>query len=489
MRRFFSSISAFLLLASICLLPVSMGFAKSGPSSAHGSHSHRVIRDSYTELELLPDGTHKLRSYAEPAFYQDTDGNWRPISSRIQRSNAESFSWENTTGIYHTWYPSQPGEKGLLTRFNGVELEEWINPGLGYRVGNQDFRKTSFLNAENVQVNGSQLLYKEVAPGVTVEFLQQNSRRKMNVHLADRSALNGIPASASHLITYETWKLPEGMSLRIVGDKIHLVDPVGKPLAAVEKPEIFEAGSESASITGSWTLEQQGNLWTIGLACPMEWLQASSRQFPVVIDPTINFTAFNTSLATGYLTTAAGTPVSGDLRMGGNGTFAFAKFDISTLPYNASISSVTFYGFHYSGSMATQKVVRLNALEDVDPTTSTGTQISTQINLNNSYNASYVFAQTSASYGWKSGVLGGTIVQDLVFRSITHGWLGIGMNWVSGSNTTGLQYAYNGLNPPYLEVVYTTTGHSVDGPGGSNLPAFQFQSMWRKQSFVCPDSQ
>lgn len=422
------------------------------------------IRDAYTEIEVYADGTRKLKTYLEPAFYQDTEGNWRTISRRIQTASSEQddYAWENTTGIYKSWYPAQPGALGLKTVFNGVAIEDWINPGTAFIVNNKWVNNHSFTNKGSAQTQGAQLLYKEVAPGVTVEFLQENARRKMNVHLSNKEALGNIPENASHFVSYETWRLPNGMSLKINGSQINILDNKGRPVAAVESPEIYELNNRNEQITGTWTVSQAGNLWTIGLLCPMEWLQASTRSFPVVIDPTINFTAFNVSLGTGFMTSPTGTPTSGTLRMTAANNFTFAKFNISTLPYDANISSVVFYGFHYSGNMVPDKIVRINDLGDVDPTTATGTEISTQINLNNSYNASYVFGSTTGTFGWKAGTLSGSIISDIRLRSVTKGWLAVGMNYVSGAGGTALQHAYNGAFPPYLEVTYTNNGHVND---------------------------
>lgn len=165
------------------------------------------IRDAYTEIEVYADGTRKLKSYLEPAFYLDAEGYWRTISGRIQSSSiaAEGYAWENTTGIYKSWYPAQPGQLGLKTAFNGVEIEDWINPGTAFIVNNKWVKPSSFINKGTASINGSQLLYKEVAPGVTVEFLQENARRKMNVHLESSKALGTIPANASHFVSHETW--------------------------------------------------------------------------------------------------------------------------------------------------------------------------------------------------------------------------------------------------------------------------------------------
>jgi len=422
------------------------------------------VRDAYTEIVTFSDGTQKLKSFVEPAFYQDSEGNWRAISTKIVSStNAEgSFKWENTTGVYKSWYPAKPGSFGLKTEFNSIEIEEWIEPGKAFLVNGKWVNISSYSNKGTASVEGSQLLYKEVAPGITVEFLQENSRRKMNVLLSDEAAIGNIPANASHFVSYETWRLPEGMSLKVNGTQINILDAKGRPMAAVESPEIYELNNRNTQITGTWSVTQNGNLWTIGLLCPIEWLQASTRSFPVVIDPTINFTAFNVSLGTGYMTSPTGTPTSGTLRMTAANNFTFAKFNISSLPYDANISSVVFYGYHYSGNIVPNKIVRINDLGDVDPTTATGTEISTQINLNNSYNASYVFGSTSGTYGWKAGTLSGSIISDIRLRSVTKGWLAVGMNYVSGAGGTALHYAYNGAFPPYLEVTYTNNGHVND---------------------------
>lgn len=447
-----------LLLISTCAL-------QAGVRSAEESSDPEIL-NMYSVRSRIGDGKMMLRTFAEPVYYQDGSGIWRNISNKIHPSDshdAAKYPFENSLNFFSTQYPAGAGKQGILTRVHNVEIQEWMEPGYAYLV-NGKMESIHTFSGGTPELNAHQLVYHQVASGISVEFLQYNTRRKMNVHLASRSALGEIPADASHFISFEKWKLPEGYRILPSGSGLKVLNTSGKQIAFIESPDIYEkeTASADAGITGSWKIEQKGNEWMIGLLCPVSWLQDPARKYPVVIDPSINFTPPMVSQATGHLTSATGTPVIGDLRMSGSTSYAFAKFDIHTLPYNAEITSVNFWGYHYSGNNSTNKIVRINDMESLDPSLATGPQISAQIDLNKSYTTTYVFAQTTALFGWKSAALSGTIISDLNYRAVTRGWTAIGMNHASGSTSAALQYGYDDPNPPYLEIIYTQNNYTHD---------------------------
>lgn len=440
------------------------------------SATERSVRDK--------SGNVRHQYFMDPVFYRDESGAWLEVTPGFGmnvKPNHSTYPYTQSADRYESYFPAGAGSTGILNLISGQRVTEWLNPGISYIDGKGELSIHYFEPGQRVDIAGTVLTYRDVLPAIDVEYIQKYGKRKMNIHIQNASGLGKIPKGAKDMIAFEHLQLPEGWSLSLKGQEIEILNTKGEISARIESPEIFELDyltrhRPDAHIYGTWQVESKGNgLWKVGIVCPVDWLMDVNRSFPVVIDPTINFYPQNASMWSGHLTSATTAPVADIMRIAGTGTYTFAKFDISALPYNAIISDVSYWGFHYSGSSSTLRVVRINDLGSLDPSVATGPEISSRIDQNISYNASYGFAQSSTTYGWKQASLSGNIIQDLYTRSITRGWTAIGMNFVSGTTTASLHYGYSNANRPYLEVNYTLHNYTDDAgvlavtPGSNSI--------------------
>src|SRR5690606_29011392 len=103
-----------------------------------------------------------------------------------------------------------------------------------------------------------------------------------------------------------------------------------------------------------YALMQNGNDIIIKTKVPVNWLTSSDRNFPIIIDPTVNFYPSAISRWTGYLrtnsvtsNTIGGTTSNDVLRLGKNASDrafnSWAKFDITGIPDASCITSSSLW--------------------------------------------------------------------------------------------------------------------------------------------------
>ena len=181
----------------------------------------------------------------------------------------------------------------------------------------------------------------------------------------------------------------------------------------------------------------------------------------------------NETYATGYTSTS--TKTSGNVQAVSNsGVQGWMKFDVSSIPSNATISSITL---HFYNTSTSNCWVKLTSAGQLDPATATASDLYSAITTENPnyYTSTYMSGFSSA--GWKEFALSSDAVSALQSTGLTNGYFTLGFYEyeTSGSYTlsyTLTAYGYNSTDyKPYIVVEYTTpSGYSVtDGTtsGGS----------------------
>jgi hypothetical protein len=238
------------------------------------------------------------------------------------------------------------------------------------------------------------------------------------------------------------------MQLVQKGDDIHMYDQKGEWLALMPQPEIFEStvlgydmvDAGNKATTGNYILKDNGDgTWMIGIKVPMSWLRNTSRAFPVYIDPTTNYYPNTSNLWTGRITSSTSSPTDGFVRVSSTTSVGWAKFNISSLPVNSTVSSAVYYGNYYSTSQASNKIVTVRDMSNVDPSAgATNTQIYNQAISGTLYSNSYIFGSTT--YGWRNVTLGSSMNTNIQNRQSSPGYVQIGFVYSSGSTTFNYHY-------------------------------------------------
>jgi hypothetical protein len=292
--------------------------------------------------------------------YQE-DGKWKTIFHTISPS---SDGFQNTTNRHKTYYPAT--SKGSIKTVlpNGASLIDMKDMRMYYIVNEQVVQSQAIQNKQGM-VDYNKLTYSNVyGAGINLRLTQNTTQRKMDYIIQNASALANIPSGAQFLVFEEKAQLPSGWTAQLVNNEILLKDASGNVVAKYEKPvyndtHVHHEDEEGhdhgfSEIIGTYEIVQNGNLLTIKTKVPVEWLTNSERNFPIVIDPTVNLYPNASARWTGshrtysspvnYASTNIdGASSDGNFYIGRNSTNyihnGWIKYNVSSIPISGCINS------------------------------------------------------------------------------------------------------------------------------------------------------
>ena len=168
---------------------------------------------------------------------------------------------------------------------------------------------------------------------------------------------------------------------------------------------------------------------------------------------TVNCYPPSQTYATGY--TSSSSKTSGEMRcIGNSGVQGWMKFDVSSIPNNAVISSIVL---HFYNTSTNNCYVKLTAAGQYDPVNTAASTLYSAITdaSTNYYTSTYISGLSSA--GWKTFTLSSSAVNNLQNAGLTNDYFTIGFYEYESSSSYYL-YAYgynNSTYKPYITVTYT----------------------------------
>ena len=170
---------------------------------------------------------------------------------------------------------------------------------------------------------------------------------------------------------------------------------------------------------------------------------------------TVNCYPPSETYATGY--TNGSTKTSGEMHCVSNGGVqGWMKFDVSSIPDFATISSIKLYFYNTSTS---NSWVKLTAAGQYDPVNTSASTLYSAITTDspNYYTSTYISGLSSA--GWKNFTLSSSAVSNLQSPGLTNDYFTIGFyEYESSSGYSLYTYGYdNSTYRPYIEVTYTAS--------------------------------
>jgi len=431
------------------------------------------------------------------------NGQWKTIFHTISPT---SSGFENTNNSHKTFYPSLSSGHIRSVLPNGSALTDMKDMKMYYELNGQVVQSQNIQSKQGL-VDFNQLTYKNVyGTGIDLRLTQNTKQRKMDYIIQNQAALNNVPNGAQFLVFEEKVELPTGWTAQLINNEIILKDQVGNVMAKYEKPvfkdtppphdhdhhghEIEEQrnhdSGHDSEMVGDYVISQNGNEIVIKTKVPVNWLKSADRNYPVIIDPTINLYPTNTTLWTGTVEHngygGAHTSTTGDaMRLGRNNPTAissWAKFDVTALPDASCITSASLWynvSSHSSGDPTCQINVRMRHMAN-DPVTLGDVARLADIRDGDIYGTSN-FAFVVSGPGWGSRDLNLSL-NHLTAATVSN-WFAVGFDhYVAGPHTTCLLNinGFSHANRPHLIVDYvdgSTAPTSVSGGGtfcwGNNI--------------------
>ena len=219
----------------------------------------------------------------------------------------------------------------------------------------------------------------------------------------------------------------------------------------------------------------QGMIWTF-----------TTMPQPNSLSNTIDVYPLDSNYWTGTCDSSTKTEVS--LVKGYNTKLGWMAFDISAIPYYASISSIAFHGYVYDNSWPYWSITPMGL---VNPITETAPTIFNQVSNNYQQGTAYSFNQESGTLtnGWISRELENGATYDLQ-SALSQGWFAIGIvDWDFSTSYYVEFQGWQGYNKPYLRVTLDFCLSCLPPNAPSNLtaqviynPGPQVQLNWQDNS-------
>ncbi len=218
------------------------------------------------------------------------------------------------------------------------------------------------------------------------------------------------------------------------------------------------SGTPIASWSPSTLTYMSSHTWKVNETDGTGTTFGATWSFTTMQDPSIitaNFYPQSADYWTGTTDGATKTQVS--LMNAINTEVGWGTFDISSIPSNSTIVSVTFWGYLYDNGWPYWSITPMGS---VNPVTGTAADISTQINNNYTQGLAYSFNQESGALPIDAylsrDLTDGNAVADLQAAvASSQGWFAVGI--IDWDFSTSFYVEFQGwaeANQPYLEITY-----------------------------------
>ncbi|WP_137743988.1 DNRLRE domain-containing protein [Robertmurraya siralis] len=303
-------------------------------------------RTSTSQVFKQEDGSYKMEIYSEPIHVQDEETKkWEPIDNTLTKTKTGRF--HNKKNEFDASFSSKIKPNQPL-----MSIEQQ-----GKAVEIESVDQNGELAAEvPAVVEENKVIYKEIYPNTDLSYTVNNSKIKEDILLKEK------PSNDKQLEYTFQFNI-SGLILEKTEDGyLYLLDSSSKEhLFAIEKPFMMDSSKPEGFVSnmktpmpeGAWSdqiemyTEQNGDNLILTLKPDMEWLKASERVYPVVLDPTVKVFQPKKDLNDTTIRSALPDTTGGaDLELGAgfhktsnNIVRSLLQFDVGTLPKGAKIMS------------------------------------------------------------------------------------------------------------------------------------------------------
>lgn len=256
------------------------------------------LRDRFSKHYALPDGSFRALIFGGSIHYFSENGDWREILTDLAPSTKEGYAFENTTNNIKSYFPKVLN-RPIIIYNNDYQIEIMKKTELIVRGPDGIVISKRDIQTVSSKVDGNKILYKEALEGIDLEFSICNDLVKKSY------ILNNCPTIPENgeLVFKETVRLLDGCFLgsrgqRIDGSEtlhsqIEVYNRDSEPVFVFPIAEIFEKDDPSDCLFpdgadyGYRVNIADSGRYIISISVPSEWLNATEREYPVVIDPSV----------------------------------------------------------------------------------------------------------------------------------------------------------------------------------------------------------
>ena len=290
------------------------------------------LREENVKHFKLSDGTSKAVIYTQPVHYRDSEGKLVDIDNALTL-NGNEYSAKNKLEIK---LASKSGSSGLISIKDG-EYKIDFTPKNADKVSVEieNPQKTNSRKFDDIKALTnlvSKATYKGIYDGIDLEYILAGNNVKENimVNKAQDSYTYSFEIKLNKLVA----ELKDGAVILSDYDS-------GEQVYKIPAPYMLDAnGAYSEAVEYTLTQESKWK-YTLTITADPNWINAEDRDFPVTIDPTMNFV--NNSISCGSQIVGENLGVSTE-------KMAYVRANtLPSLPNDAYITEATLTLKHLSG--------------------------------------------------------------------------------------------------------------------------------------------
>ena len=416
-----------------------------------GKREDKTKRDAFSKHYINEDGSFTALIGAGPIHFEK-NGQFLDIDHTITSNFDSHYNYSNTTNLLESYFGAT-AQVGIKNKTAEGEIKEFLNTKMFWEVNGQNIGTLNSANSP-VSIQNDKAYYPNIYGNISAEFQILTGKRKLNYIIPNAQALGNVPTGADFLVFSEDVILPFGWTSTITENGVLIKDQLGKEIYLYENPVSTDAAVDELSAQGNTIFEthQIGNTLTIKTKVKTAWLLSSARQFPVMVDPTVNVYPNNATRWTKSVY-SNGTEVATSLYFGYQSSMflnAHIRFNTSSIADGSIITGATGYINLTAGTGTNPATRQWQFANSANPVTTTGTS------LYNSANLGYSNPVTVTGTGWRNSVLYNPQGNTYVENSLVNG--AVNLAAVSYGNYTNGTYMtlanYTSTNRPYLVINY-----------------------------------
>ncbi|RLF42562.1 MAG: hypothetical protein DRN18_02265, partial [Thermoplasmata archaeon] len=307
------------------------------------------------------DGTYTAYIYSGPInYYDENKGCFLPINTTIEKISYNGFEYANLKNNFAVYFDKDKAR--VMLRYKDYSVI--------WSIDDQEFGK---IQNFSVFVNGSTITYESIFDGIDLRY---------------RVTYDGLSEEIILKKPLEIHNLTE--KLELSGDcyyeesngTIYLCSK-GSRIFEMKKPYMKEGGDPAERCYGlRYEIKRNGNTYYITKVIEnLSWLKDISREYPIVLDPSVTIVevdpgsgendgyVFGSSsyyptartTATGYSNSATTLYIGQRKTLSGVYVIyrSFLKFDTSSIPSSATITSAALKLYGYGDYSSTDFTIRL----------------------------------------------------------------------------------------------------------------------------------
>jgi RHS repeat-associated protein len=397
--------TALVAALSVSAAPAPKGAAAPSSDRAQPVEEVAALRTRNSRTYRTESGAYLARVSPVPVHFKDGDGDWRPIDNTLVEADG---GHENAAGAYAATLPDNLSEPVRFAR-GGAWVEFSLDRADAPGTASEDSK-----------------LYEGARPGVDVRYSAQPEGLREDVILHSADAATTFRYALDTSDDLEARETDDG--------GIEFVDGEGIVRFKFMPPFAYDAAGAVARGEDAPTLSLDGAAVT--LRADRGWVAAEGREFPVTIDPDIQYPA---NRATRF----HGTTQECTLWSGASADTSFCNAPAEKVGFDGAKKARTLLKFDLSSIPRTAQVMDSSLLVHV-PAVSNFNSIQTEVHrVTRSWTSAATWNRHDGTSAWSSA--GGEFDSTVLSKTWPDGngvpgyvkWTGLRgvvQNWVDGTN-------------------------------------------------------